>query len=156
MADATFIVTAEAPVVAAPRPRWDAAATVAAGRAGVFPPSVVRLEWSPLRGVGLLEIHERSLVYRATRTRRAFAGLRREARFEPEEALVEESGPSQRTELAAPLTALLIRLVVRDRATDAIRLAVAVRNRHGLLDLLEERGWEVRRASGLGNRTSRS
>jgi len=156
VADATFLVTAEVPVAAVPRPAWDAAATVAAGRAGAFPPSVVRLEWSPLRGVGLVEIHERSLVYRATRTRRAFAGLRKEARFEPEDALVEESGPSQRTELAAPLTALLIRLVVRERSTGATLLAVGVRDRHRLLDLLEERGWEVRRAPGRGARTSRS
>jgi len=145
VADASFLVTAEVPVGAGPRPRWDAPATVAAGRVGVFPPSIVRFEWFPWRGVGRIDVDGPSLVYR--RTRRTVGPTRRELRFEPESALVEEGVPSgSSVELRAPLTALLVRLVVRDRASGAIALAVRVRDRGRLLDLLESRGWEVHRA----------
>ena len=145
MADATFLVTAEVPVGVGPRPRWDAPATLAAGRVGVFPPSIVRFEWFPWRGVGQLEIDGPVLVYR--RTRHTVGPPRRALRFEPESALVEEGVPSgSSVELRAPLTALLVRIVVRDRASGAIALAVRVRDRSRLLDLLESRGWEVHRA----------
>jgi hypothetical protein len=112
---------------------------------GVFPPSIVRFEWFPWRGVGRIELDGPWLVYR--RTRHTVGPTRRDLRFEPESALVEEGVPSgSAVELRAPLTALLVRLVVRDRASGAIALAVRVRDRRRLLDLLERRGWEVRRA----------
>jgi hypothetical protein len=145
VADAEFLVTAEVPVGAGPRPRWDAPATIAAGRVGVFPPPIVRFEWFPWRGVGRIELDGPWLVYR--RTRRTVGPTRRDLRFDPASALVEEGVPSGSwVELRAPLTALLVRLVVRDRASGAIALAVRVRDRGRLLDLLEHRGWEVRRA----------
>jgi hypothetical protein len=151
VADASFLVTAEVPVGAAPRPRWDGPATVAAGRAGVFPPSIVRFHWFPWRGLGRIELEGRSLVYR--RTRRTVGPHRRDLRFERESALVEEGAPSgSSVEARAPLTALLVRLVVRDRASDTIVLAVRVRDRKRLLDLLENRGWEVRRAGRARDR----
>lgn len=151
VADASFLVTAEVPVGPAPRQRWDGPATVAAGRAGVFPPSIVRFQWFPWRGLGRIELEGRSIVYR--RTRWTAGPPPRDVRFERESALIEEGAPSgPAVELRAPLTALLVRLVVRDRETDAIVLAVRVRDRERLLDLLENRGWDVRRAGRARDR----
>src|SRR4051812_35848551 len=140
-----FVVTAEAPVGHVSRPAWEGPATIGALRAHAFPPAVARVDWSPLRGVGRIEIRGRSLVYHRTRVRSWSRTLARETTFDPKHTRVEECGPAQWTETSPVLSALLVRVVLRDATSGAAVLAVAVRARRRLLDVLEQRGWDVRR-----------
>jgi hypothetical protein len=140
MSDSAFVVTADIPLET-----HSAVGEIAGVASGAVAASHATVNWFPFGGVGRIELEGPRLVYHPTRSRRAFGAIPPEQTFEPNATVVEECGLSHWTELTRPSNVLFLRLLLRDRATGTPVLAVGVRRRDRLLDLLEGRGWEVRR-----------